>query len=69
MNDLEPTRTRPVHVGYLVSGLLFLLIAVVWAIGQRLTVDGEQAALLAASALVLAGGAGLLAWALTHLRD
>ena len=65
----DQKNSRPVHVGYLVSGLLFLLVALVWAIGQRLTVDGEEAALLAASALVAAGGLGLLAWAFTHLRD
>ncbi|MDP3967575.1 MAG: hypothetical protein Q8Q02_04795 [Nocardioides sp.] len=68
---MNPVNEKPrtVHVGYLVSGLLLLLVALVWAIGQRLAVDGEGAALLAASALVVAGGLGLLAWGLTHLRD
>lgn len=58
----EGPSPRGVHVGYLVSGLIFLSIAAMWGLGQLLIVDVDDAARFAAIALIATGGAGLLAW-------
>lgn len=52
---------RPVKVTYLVIGLLFLGIAVSWALGASDTVKSEDMALWSPALLILAGAAGLLA--------
>jgi hypothetical protein len=52
---------RPVNVGYLVVGLVFLGIAGVWALVQSGAVDSHQLGWLLPLTLVAAGAIGLVA--------
>lgn len=54
-------RTHPVHVTHLVSGLVFLGIAVTWALQESGVLDFEGDRWVFPLVLVLAGGAGLVA--------
>ena len=58
---MNETTARPVNVGYLVVGLVFLGIAGVWALVQTGTVDSHQLGWLLPLTLVAAGAIGLVA--------
>jgi hypothetical protein len=64
--DLRSTG-RPVNVGYLVVGLVFLGIAGVWALRQTGVVDSHQLGWLLPLTLVAAGAIGLVAIAARSL--
>jgi hypothetical protein len=64
MND---TTARPVNVGYLVVGLVFLGIAGVWALVTSGAVDSHQLGWLLPLTLVAAGAIGLVAIAARSL--
>jgi hypothetical protein len=59
---------HPVHVAHLVMGLVFLGIVVVWALVQADLVGGDDVRWLLPVPWVLAGGAGLLATAVSARR-
>lgn len=60
--------TRRAHLGYLLSALFFLGVAALWAVGQQLIVDVDDAALLAAGTLIAVGTLTLITWWATALR-
>lgn len=57
-------KTHPLSVGHLVTGLVLLGIAGTWALRATGLVDGSDVEWLVPLVLVLAGGVGLLAFAL-----
>ena len=58
----EPTRrTHPLSVGHHVCGLVFLGIAVSWALRQMGVIESDGQQWVLPLVLVVAGGAGLLA--------
>lgn len=65
--DEEPPARRA-HVGYLLSALFFLGVAGLWAVGQLLIVDVDDAALLAAGTLIGVGTLTLVIWWASALR-
>ncbi len=61
-------RTHPLHVGYLVSGLVFLGIAAVWVLRQADLVELGDVSWLLPLTLLLAGVLGLVAFAARNIR-
>jgi hypothetical protein len=61
-------RTHPLHVGYLVSGLVLLGIAAVWVLRQADLVELGDISWLLPLTLVLAGVLGLVAFAARNIR-
>lgn len=68
MNSSNSTARRPLNVSYLVMGLVFLGIAGTWALQAAGLVDGDDAGWLVPLSLVLAGAAGLVAFAARGVR-
>jgi len=62
-------KTHPVNVTYLVMGLVFLGISGSWALHAAGIVDTAQVRWLAPLMLVVAGVAGLVAFAARNLRS
>lgn len=60
-------RTHPVNISYLVMGLIFLGIAACWALLAGGTIESADVEWLVPLGLVLAGGAGLAAFAAREL--
>ena len=60
--------THPLHVGYLVTGLVFLGISGSWALRSAGLVDTRQLGWLLPLMLVVAGGVGLVASAARGMR-
>lgn len=65
MNDTSP---RPLQVGYLVVGLVFLGIASAWALRAGGVVDTSQMQWLIPLVLVAAGVVGLVAFGARNVR-
>ncbi len=60
---MNTTKTHPLHVGYLVVGLVFLGIAGSWALHSSGAVDTPDARWLVPAVLLFAGTVGLVAFA------
>jgi hypothetical protein len=60
-------KTHPLNVSYLVVGLAFLGIAGSWALREAGVIDGESVTWLLPLTLVVAGGVGLVAFAMKGL--
>ena len=54
-------KTHPLHVGYLVIGLIFLATAGAWALREVNLIDTEDVTWLGPVALIAAGSVGLVA--------
>ena len=54
-------KTHPLHVGYLVIGLIFLATVGAWLLREVNVIDTEDVAWLGPVALIAAGGVGLVA--------
>jgi hypothetical protein len=59
---MSTLKTHPLHVGYLVVGLVFLGICGTWALHAAGVVDGSDARWLLPTVLLLAGAIGLVAF-------
>ena len=60
---MSTTKTHPLHVGYLVVGLVFLGIVGSWALHTSGAVDTGDARWLVPAVLLFAGTVGLVAFA------